>query len=152
MPAILLPLSVFLSNSLSFSQFCYFAFPLFSFLVLARVMLYFWCYGDVIVVMCCDTMTIVVTMHDGVSLYTVCRDWYFTISPFNHFCLGMGVLPDHPLVCQLPNHHHLPVLAMPYPITRQRILFYLLFHRGISIQIRVGILSHYLSLPLMACT
>ena len=115
-------------------------------------MLYFWCYGDVIVVMCCDTMTIVVTMHDGVSLYTVCRDWYFTISPFNHFCLGMGVLPDHPLVCQLPNHHHLPVLAMPYPITRQRILFYLLFHSGISIQIRVGILSHYLSLPLMACT
>ena len=55
----------------------------------------------------------------------------------------MGVLLDHPLVYQLPSHHHLPVLAMPHPITRQRTLFCFLVHRGIPIQIRVGILFHY---------
>ena len=54
-----------------------------------------------------------------------------------------GVLPNHPLVCQLLSHHHLPVLAVPHPITRQRVLFCLLAHHGISIWIRVDILSHY---------
>ena len=49
----------------------------------------------------------------------------------------MGVLPDHLLVCQLPSHHHLPVLAVPLPITKQRKLFCLLVHCGIPI------LSHY---------
>ena len=67
----------------------------------------------------------------------------FTILPLNHFCPGVSVLLDHPLVCQLPSHHHLPVLAMPYPITRQRNLFCLFVHYGIPIRIRVGILSHY---------
>ena len=74
MPAILFSLSVFLSNFLSFSQFCYSAFPLFSFLVLARVMLFFWCCGDVIVVMCCGIVIVVVTVHDRGFLYIVCRD------------------------------------------------------------------------------
>ena len=69
--------------------------------------------------------------------------WVFTILSINHFCLGVGVLPNHPLVCQLPSHHHLPVLAIPLPITRQKVLFCLLAHRGIPIWIRVGILSHY---------
>ena len=27
---------------------------------------------------------------------------------------------DHPLVCQLPSHHHFPVLAMPHSIPRQK--------------------------------
>ena len=67
----------------------------------------------------------------------------FTILPFNCFCLGVGVLPYHPLVCQLPSHHYLPVLVMPHLITKQRILFCLLAHYGIPIRIRVGILSHY---------
>ena len=75
--------------------------------------------------------------------YTACHEGFFTILPLNHFCLGMGVLSDHPLVCQLPNHHHLPMLAVPHPITKQRVLFCLLAHRGIPIRIRVGILSHY---------
>ena len=69
-----------------------------------------------------------------------------------------GFLPFHPLttfvwVCVsfqnthqfVKCHHHLPVLAMPHPTTRQRILFCLLIHRGIPIQNKVGILSHYLS-------
>ena len=40
-------------------------------------------------------------------------------------------------------HHHLPVLVMPHPITKQRILFCLLVHRGIPIRNKVGILSYY---------
>ena len=42
-------------------------------------------------------------------------------------------------------HHHLLVLAVPHPITRQEILFCLLVHCGIPIQNKVGILSYYLS-------
>ena len=77
-------------------------------------------------------------------LLLYCLLWsVFTILPIDCFCLGVGVLPDHPLVCQLPNQHHLPMLAVPHPITRQRVLFCLLAHCGILIWIRVGILSHY---------
>ena len=73
-----------------------------------------------------------------------CLSWrVFTILSLNCFCLGVGVLPNHPLVYQLPSHHHLPMLAMPHPITRQRVLFCLLAHCGIPIRRRVGILSHY---------
>ena len=64
----------------------------------------------------------------------------FTILPLNHFCLDVGVLPDHALVCQLLNHHHSPALAVPHPITRQRKLFCLLVHHGIPIRIKVDIL------------
>ena len=67
----------------------------------------------------------------------------FTVLPLNYFCLGVGVLLDHPLVCQLLSHHHLPVLVVPHPITRQTVLFCLLVHRGIPIRIREGIFSHY---------
>ena len=69
-----------------------------------------------------------------------------------------GFLPFHPLTTfvwvwvSFQNthqfvrcHHHLHVLAVPHPTTKQRILFYLLIHRGIPIQNKVGILSHYLS-------
>ena len=51
--------------------------------------------------------------------------------------------PDHSLVCQLSSHHHLPVLAMPHPIPKQRVLFWFLVHHGILIRIRMGILSYY---------
>ena len=37
----------------------------------------------------------------------------------------------HPMVCQLSSHHHLPVLAVLLPITRQRRLCCLLAHRDI---------------------
>ena len=67
----------------------------------------------------------------------------FNILPLNHFCLSVGVLLDHPLFCQLLSHHHLPVLAMSYPITRQRNLFCLIVHHGIPIQNKVGTLSHH---------
>ena len=77
--------------------------------------------------------------------FLYCLPWkVFTVLPLNYFFLGVGILLDHPLVCQLLSHHHLPVLAVPHPITKQRVLFYLLAHRGILIQKRVGILSHYL--------
>ena len=86
---------------------------------------------------------LILTMHGGGSLYTACDDWFFNISPFNHFCLGVDVFLDHPLVCQLPSHHHLLVLAVPLPITRQRKLFCLFVHHGISIRNSVGFLSYY---------
>ena len=47
------------------------------------------------------------------------------------------------LVCQLSSHHHLPMLAVPLPITSQRRLFCLLAHRGILFHHGVGILSCY---------
>ena len=83
------------------------------------------------------------TMHNKGPLYTACHDRSFTILPFNYFCLDVGVLSDHPLVCQLPSHHHLLVLALPLSITRQRKLFCLLVHRVILIHHSVGILSYY---------
>ena len=142
MPAIFLSL-FFLSHSLSiFSRFCYSdSFPLFS-LVLACVVLWWWWYCDsLLVVFCCGD----VAMHDKDPLYTVCHDWFFTILDFNYFCLDLGVISDHPLVCQLLSHHHLPMLAMPLPITKQRKLFCLLVHRDILIHHSVGILSCYSS-------
>ena len=103
--------------------------------IVVVVMLWISCYDC-----CCDDNP---TVHGRGSLYTACCDWFFTILPLNHFFLGVGFLPDHPLVCQLPSHHHLPVLAMPHLITRQRNLFCLLVHHGIPIRNKVGTLSYY---------
>ena len=78
------------------------------------------------------------------ELFIYCLSWlFFTILIFNYFCLDLGVLSNHSLVCQLPSHHHLPVLVVPFPITRQRKLFHLLVHCGILILHSVGILSCY---------
>ena len=98
----------------------------------------------------CDSLVVIV----AVMMILLCTAEALYILPAmigflpfypNHFCLGVsvGVLLDHPLVCQLPSHHHLPMLAVLYPITRQRNLFCLLVHRGIPIQIRVDILFYY---------
>jgi len=67
----------------------------------------------------------------------------FTILLLNHLCLGVGVLPNHPLVCKLPSHYYLPVLNVPFPIIRQKNLFCLFVHHGIHIRNSVGILSYY---------
>ena len=120
-------LCFFFLPPLSFSKLCY------SFFFTPSVLILF----VVIVVLCWLS-----TMHGGSSFYTAYRGWFFTILHLNCFCLGVGVLPNHPLVCQLPSHHHLPVLAVPHPITRQRILFCLLVHLDIPIKIKVSILSH----------
>ena len=85
-------------------------------------------------------------MHGGRPFYTTCRDRFLLFYPLTaFFFLGVSVLSDHPLVCQLLSHHHLLVLVVPHPITRQRVLFCLLAHHGIPIRIGVDILSHYLS-------
>ena len=68
---------------------------------------------------------------------------FFTILAFNYFFMDLVVFPNHPLVCQLPSHHHLPMLAVPLPITKQTKLFCLLVHYGIFIHHSVGILSCY---------
>ena len=80
-------------------------------------------------------------MTDGSFILLAVKDFYCL--PLKCFCLGVGVLPDHPLVYQLLSHHHLPMLAVPNPITKQKVLFCLLAHHGILVQIRVGILFHY---------
>ena len=89
------------------------------------------------------------TVHGEGSLYTACRDQFFTILAINHFFLGVGVLPNHPLICQLSSHHHLPVLAVPFLITKQRKLFCLLVHYDIPICNSVGIVF---LLSLTVCT
>ena len=137
MPAItLMPtLYFFFSNSFFLSKFftllfCYFFFSLFP-----------------CTLWCCYVLSfppfVVVPCAWRRSFLYFLPWWIFTILPLNCFCLGVGVLPYHPLVCQLPSHHYLPVLVMPHLITKQRILFCLLAHYGIPIRIRVGILSHY---------
>ena len=87
------------------------------------------------------------TVHGGGSLYTACRDWFFTISSFNHFCLGVGVLPDHPLVCHLPPPLICAGNATSHYQTKSSILFACSpWH---SYPDKGG---HSLSLSLMACT
>ena len=48
---------------------------------------------------------------------------FFTISPFNHFFLVVGVLPDHPLVCQLPPPPTCAGCAISHYQTKNSILF-----------------------------
>ena len=61
--------------------------------------------------------------------YTACRDGFSLFCPLTAFILVQVSFPDHSLVCQLPSHHHFPVLlchhhfpmlAMPYSIPRQK--------------------------------
>ena len=130
-----------------FSGFCYSALPTpFLFLVLARAVLWWW--------LCWDTVTFSLwlllsspPMHSWGTLYTAYHDWFFTISPFNHFCLGMGVLLNHPLVCQLPPPLIRAGRATSHYQTKNFILFACSPWR--SHPDRVG---HSLSLSLMACT
>ena len=140
MPAItLMPTLCFLSNSFFLSKFftllfCYFFFPYF--LVLCGVAMF-----------SLFPLLLLFPVHGGGPFYTSCHDGFLLYYPLTAFVWVWvsSVLPDHPLVCQLPSHHYLPVLVVPHLITKQRVLFCLLAHCGIPIQIRVGILSHYLS-------
>ena len=111
-----------------------------SFLVLTRVVLWWqWCCNSLIVV----ATVVMMILCTARALYILPAVTFFTILPFNYFCLDLGVLPDHPLVCQLPSHHHLSILVVPLSITRKRKLFCLYVHCGILIHHSVGILSYY---------
>ena len=66
----------FLSPCFPFLGFVTLLFPLF-FLVLAPVMLFFWCCDDVML-WCCN-------VHGGGSLYTACRDWFLLFYPLTTF-------------------------------------------------------------------
>ena len=52
--------------------------------------------------------------------YTAYRDRFLLFYPLTAFVLVQVSFLDHPLVCRLPSHHHLPVLAMPHPIPRKK--------------------------------
>ena len=87
--------------------------------------------------------SVVFSVHNWGPFYIACRNGFLLFFPLIAFVLVWVSFPDHSLVCQLPSHHHLPVLAMPHPIPKQRVLFCFLVHHGISIWIRVGTLSPY---------
>ena len=121
----------FLFNSFFFSKFFVLSFTHFlasfslcSILLLSLVSLFF-------------------IMHDWGPFYIACHDGFLLFYPLIAFVLVWVSFLDHPLVCQLPNHHHLLMLVVLHPIPKQRVLFCLLAHRGILIRIRVNILSHY---------
>ena len=52
--------------------------------------------------------------------YTTCRDGFLLFYPLIAFVLVYVSFPDHPLDYRLPSHHHLPMLAVPHPIPRQK--------------------------------
>ena len=88
------------------------------FLVLTRVVLWWW--------WCCNFLLMITTVAMIIlcmtrALYILPVVMVFTISIFNYFCLDLGILPNHQLVC--PSHHHLPVLAVPFPFTKKTVLF-----------------------------
>ena len=144
MPAIF-TLSISLPGSLSLSLgfitlILYHSFL--SFLVLAHAVLWWWWH--------CNSLLVVVTVFPFLSLFMVRTLYILPIMtdflpfwPLIAFFWMWVVETRPPIVCHLPSHHHLPMLPMPLPITRQRKLFCLLVHRGILIHHSVGILSYY---------
>ena len=125
-----------------FSIFVTFSFSfLFFFLVLTHVV-----YSDVVILSRGYYCPPLLCMARVLYILPIVTDFYhFSLQlPLSRFeCFYQPLL-----VCQLSSHHHLPVLAAPLPIIKQRRLFCLLAHCGILIHPRVGVLS----LSLMACT
>ena len=99
---------------------------------------------------CCDfflkvTITpIPPTVHGKGPLYNACHGWLLLFQPLTTF-VWSGCLCRPLLVYQLLSQHHLPVLAMPLLITRQRRLFYSFVCHGTLTCYGVGALS--LSIP-----
>ena len=88
-------------------------------------------------------------VHGNSPLYNACRGWILLFQPLITFVwFGYSYRPS--LVCQSLSHYHLPVLAVPLLITRQRRLFCSFVCRGTLTCYDVGALS--LSPSLMACT
>ena len=83
-------------------------------------------------------------MHSKGPLYSACYDWFLLFQPLTAF-VWFGCPCRPPLVCQLLSQHHLPVLTVPLPITRQRRLFCLFVRRGTLTCYGVGAL--FLSIP-----
>ena len=98
---------------------------------------------------CCDsllevTITVIIppTVHDKGPLYNVCRDQLLLFQPLTTF-VWSGCHYQPPLVRQSLNHHHLPVLAVPFLITRQKRLFCLFVCRGTFTYYGVSVFSLY---------
>ena len=90
-----------------------------------------------------------IPIHGRGPFYTACREGVFTILPLNCFCLGVSVLPDHPLVFSATQPPPLTYAgrATSYYQTKSLILFACSpwhFHLDKG--------RHSLSLSLMACT
>ena len=88
-------------------------------------------------------------VHGNSPLYNACRGWLLLFQPLITF-VWFGCSYRPPLVCQSLSHNHLPVLAVPLLITRQRRLFCSFVCRGTLTCYGVGALS--LSPSLIACT
>ena len=79
--------------------------------------------------------------HGKVPFYNAYRGQLLLFQPLTTF-VWSGCPCQPPLVCQSPSQHHLPVLAVPLPIARQR-LFCLFVCRGILTYYGVGAHSSY---------
>ena len=129
MPAVLCSLFSFvISNSFSFSLF------------FSQCLL-----------LCCDSLveviiTVIViplTVHGKDPLYNTCRDQLLLFQPLTTFVWAKCPCRS-PLVCKLPSHHYLPVLAVPFLITRQRRLFCLFVCHDTLTCYGVGALSLFI--------
>ena len=127
MPAItLLPTLCFSFSLFSFSRFCYSAFPTLFFFFFSSCS----CgVVEMVVLWYCDSLVVIVAVMmiilcmAGAPYILLAVTGFFTISPFNHFCLGVGVLLDHPLVCQLPQPFTCAGCAASHYQTKNSILF-----------------------------
>ena len=52
--------------------------------------------------------------------YITYRDGFLLFCPLTAFILVQVSFSEHPLDYRLPSHHHLPTLAVPQPIPRQK--------------------------------
>ena len=88
-------------------------------------------------------------VHGYGPFYTTCHVGFLLFYPLNAFILVWVFFPDHSLVCQLPNHHHLLVLAVPHPIPRQKGFILFVCSPWHSYPNKGG---YSLSLSMMTCT
>ena len=127
---------------LIFHSFYYFFFSYFLFF-------YFLCFSSPF--LCSPPFSLVLSLLCTVKalFYIACHDGFSLFCPLIAFVLVQVSFPNHQLVCLLPSHHHLSVLAVPHPIPKQKsfILFSCSpwhFHQDKD--------GHFLLLFPMACT
>ena len=84
------------------------------------------------------------------ALFYIARhDGFLLFCPLTTFVLVQVSFPEHPLVCQLPSHHHFLVLVVPHPIPKQKSFILFSCSPWHSHSNKGG---HSLLLSLMACT
>ena len=95
----------------SFSLIFYFFYFLF---------FYFLCFSSPF--LCSPPFSLVLSLLCTVKalFYIACHDGFSLFCPLIAFVLVQVSFPNHQLVCLLPSHHHLSMLAVPHPIPKQK--------------------------------